>query len=141
MRLLLIALIPMISVYLPVYGQAEDPEEPLLLKTIYFGGGSYYISDDQVVGIKNFFEGIENIENFEITISGHTDNIGGKEYNEWLSLMRSMSVKREILQLEIPEELVHIREFGQDNPLYDNRRWEGKLRNRRVDIILTPIVF
>lgn len=116
-------------------------EKDQIVKSIYFGGGSYYVTPHQVKGIAKFFDEIENIENYEVIISGHTDDIGGKEYNEWLSQMRGRSVKGELLKILIPEELISIKNFGQDNPLYDNSRFEGKLRNRRVDIILQPIVF
>jgi len=124
-----------------ILAQETDVEIKELKKSIYFGGGSYYVSPDQAQGIKEFFEGIEDIKNYQITIAGHTDNIGGKAFNEWLSQMRGLSVKEKIVALEIPEELVHIKEFGQENPLYDNEQHEGRARNRRVDIILTPIVF
>ena len=134
--LILVLLVPIVSI-----SQTKIPDEKDLRKSIYFGGGSYYINELQIIGIRDFFDTIDNIENYEITISGHTDNIGGKEYNEWLSYMRSMSVKMQIIELEIPPEFIHLREFGQDNPLYDNDEWQGKRQNRRVDIILTPIVF
>ena len=124
-----------------VFAQSQDSEKAKLRKSVFFGGGSYYISDEQVASIRNFILEFENLENYEITIAGHTDNIGGKEYNEWLSYMRSNAVKGELIKIEIPAEMIHIKEFGEDNPLYDNRSRYGKNLNRRVDIILTPIVF
>ena len=134
-------LLAIIGVVSPVFSQETEVKDETLRKSVYFGGGSYYISHDQVVEIKEFFEAIDNIKNYQITISGHTDNIGGKEYNEWLSHMRSLSVKENLLGLEIPEELIFLKKFGQNNPLYDNDKYEGRARNRRVDIIISPIVF
>ena len=125
----------------PVLSQESVAKEETLRKSVYFGGGSYSISQDQITEIKEFFDSVDNIKNYQITISGHTDNIGGKEYNEWLSHMRSQMVKENIIKLDVPEELIFIKKFGQDNPLYDNEKHEGRLRNRRVDIILSPIVF
>ena len=123
------------------YSQQTITEQKKLRKSVYFGGGSYYITDDQIIGIQLFMEKFENLENYEITVAGHTDDIGGREYNEWLSSMRSIAVKQQLIQMRIPDEMIHIKKFGQDNPLYDNQSWMGKQGNRRVDIILTPIVF
>ncbi|MDH5604931.1 MAG: OmpA family protein [Cyclobacteriaceae bacterium] len=125
----------------PVLCQESAEKELTLRKSVYFGGGSYIISQDQILEIKEFIESVDNIKNYQITISGHTDNIGGKEFNEWLSHMRSEKVKENILELDVPEELIFIKKFGQDNPLYDNEKHEGRARNRRVDILLSPIVF
>src|SRR5690349_24849093 len=73
-------------------------------KSIYFGGGSYYISDDQVAALYHWLDSIPNLlEKYEIHLISHTDPIGGKEYNEWLSRMRSGAVQGLLLQRPIPE--------------------------------------
>lgn len=127
-----------------IFAQESNPKKQKseqIVKSIYFGGGSYYVTPDQVQGIKDFFDEIENIENYEVLIAGHTDDIGGKEYNEWLSKMRGRSVKNELIEILVPEELIKIKNFGMENPLFDNQKYMGKLRNRRVDIILAPLLF
>ncbi|MTI19735.1 OmpA family protein [Fulvivirga sp. RKSG066] len=116
-------------------------QDSLIVKSIYFGGGSYYIDGQQIEELETFIDQIERIENYEIIIFSHTDNIGGKEYNEWLSQMRSTSVVKELLEINVPEELIEIRDFGFSNPLYTNRTHNGRVMNRRVDVILSPIVF
>ena len=71
----------------------------------------------------------------------HTDNIGGKEYNERLSKMRSQSVIDLMLKLEkIKKEMIEVRDFGLYNPVYDNSTWEGRMKNRRVDVILWLVI-
>lgn len=116
-------------------------EEPYLLKSVYFGGGSYYIDGRQLQEIQEFIGAVPNLDNYHIAISSHTDNIGGAEYNQWLSEMRSRSVIQALGQMEIPEERIQIQDNGQKSPLYDNRTWGGKRANRRVDIVLTLVVF
>ena len=111
------------------------------MKSVFFGGGSYYIDGMQVGEIKEFIESIPDLENYQIGISSHTDNIGGAEYNEWLAKMRSLSVIEQLKLLDIPEEQIIIKDNGQRNPLYNNNTLRGRLANRRVDIILTPIYF
>ncbi len=125
---------------LPLYAQ-EDSETELVKKSIFFGGGSYYIDELQQEELKTFIQSVENLENYEIVIFSHTDNIGGKEFNQWLSQMRSESVLYELLEIGVPEELTEIKDFGLTNPLYTNSTTGGKIMNRRVDVILVPIVF
>ena len=113
----------------------------LKMKSVFFGGGSYYIDGVQIQEIADFIESVPDLENYQIGISSHTDNIGGAEYNKWLSEMRSLSVIEQLKLLNIPEEQIIIKDNGQRNPLYNNNTLRGRLANRRVDIILTPIYF
>lgn len=119
---------------------AASSQDSLIRKSIYFGGGSYYIDDFQVVELQQFIEGVERLENYEIIVFSHTDNIGGKDYNEWLSKMRSRAVINELLEMEVPVEMIKTRDFGLSNPLYTNTSHNGRVMNRRVDVILWPIV-
>ncbi|MEP2772118.1 MAG: OmpA family protein [Fulvivirga sp.] len=120
---------------------AVSAQDSLIVKSIYFGGGSFYIDDIQLQEMKEFIDAVENLEYYEVVIFSHTDNIGGKEYNEWLSRMRSMSVYQELLNINVPKELMEIKDLGYSNPLYTNRSHGGRRMNRRVDIILSPVVF
>lgn len=117
----------------PAFGQET------LIKSIYFGGGSYYIDGVQVNDLKVFIKSIPNLEQYQISISSYTDNVGGVEYNKWLSKQRSMSVRRELIRLNIEDERILQEDNGQFNNLYDNNTHRGRMANRRVDIILTPL--
>lgn len=108
--------------------------------SVYFGGGSYYIDGKQIKDIETFIKSIPNIEHHQITVSSHTDNIGGAEYNAWLSQMRSKMVIGELGKLNLPINEINVVNNGQFNPLFDNRTMDGRLANRRVDIILEPIL-
>lgn len=108
--------------------------------SIYFGGGSYYIDPEQEKELFKWIDGIEGIENHEISVHGHTDNIGSLEYNQWLSQERCEAALQRLLQKGIPRDRISIEEFGELNPIYDNSTLEGRLKNRRVDIIIKPLV-
>ena len=132
----------LLTVQIPVLGQAaEGKEDAPLMKSIFFGGGSYYIDPEQVQELKEFIEGLPDIEHYNIAIHSHTDNIGGVEYNNWLSQMRSESVIYELILQNIPMEQIYIKDFGEYNPVFDNNTYKGRILNRRVDIIFEPILF
>lgn len=111
-------------------------------KSIFFGGGSYYIDEFQIEELYDFLDSIPNmLEKYQIHLISHTDPIGGKEYNAWLSRMRSEAVHQILLHKEIPDHKITIKDWGLDNPVYSNSSYEGMQMNRRVDVILYPIVF
>lgn len=122
----------------PAFSQETDS---LIRKSIYFGGGSYYVDEYQSTELQDFILNVEKLENYEIVLFSHTDNIGGKEYNEWLSFMRSTAVQDKLLEIGIAEEMMQIKNFGMNNPLYRNSSNSGRHMNRRVDVILVPVVF
>jgi len=125
----------------PLHGQVEETSPNYYIFSIYFGGGSHYIDSEQSQDLFDWIDAIEDADNMEISIHSHTDNIGSKSYNAWLSQMRSESAIRKLIEKGLRQEMMSIEDFGELNPVYDNSTWEGKLKNRRVDIILRPIIF
>jgi len=120
---------------------AQEEDEPAYhIKSIFFGGGSYYIDETQAQELFDWLDSFENINEYEISIQSHTDNIGSMEYNKWLSRMRGQSTLQLLHQKGIPPEVISNEDFGENSPVYDNATWEGKLRNRRVDVILKRIL-
>lgn len=121
---------------------AQDSERPAYyIFSIYYGGGSYYITPDQRQGLSEWLDEIPDLDQHEISVHGYTDDIGGVEYNQRLSEMRCQSAIVELLKKElIKPEQISIEEFGELNPIYDNSTWEGKLKNRRVDVIIRPVI-
>lgn len=111
-------------------------------KSIFFGGGSYYISDDQATELYHWLDSIPDLlEKYDIHLISHTDPIGGKEYNEWLSKMRSSAVQELLIRKPVPENKISIKDWGLENAVYRNDTYHGMKLNRRVDVILYPIIF
>lgn len=125
--------------YLPVWAAGQQIDTSMHIKSIYFGGGSDYIDIDQVNELYDWLDGFENLEQYEIIIHSHTDDIGGVQYNQWLSQMRSSSVWHRLIEYPVIPEAIEIKDFGEFLPTYDNSTWMGKLKNRRADVILRPL--
>ena len=84
-------------------------------KSIYFGGGSYDIDDSQITDLYQWLDSIPDLmDKYSIQLISHTDPIGGKEYNEWLSEMRSQAVHQILLQKSIPEHKISIKDWAYD---------------------------
>lgn len=130
------------TLLLMLAGTAFAQQQDEIRKSIYFGGGSYYVDDNQVEELYYWLDSIPNLlDKYDIQLISHTDPIGGKEYNEWLSKMRSETVQQLLLDKAIPEHKITIKDWGLDNPVYSNTSFQGMQMNRRVDVILYPIIF
>jgi outer membrane protein OmpA-like peptidoglycan-associated protein len=113
-----------------------------IIKSIFFGGGSYDIDAEQQQVLSDWLDSIPNLlDRYEIELISHTDPIGGKRFNEWLSKMRSEAVFQLLLDKFIPEKMIHIKDWSFDNPVYSNETFQGMIMNRRVDVIIRPVVF
>ncbi len=96
----------------------------------------------QAKELSDWLDSIPNLlEKYEIQLISHTDPIGGKEFNAWLSQMRSQAVFDLLLSKDIPERLISVKDWGLENPVYSNQSYRGMRLNRRVDVVLHPVVF
>jgi len=120
--------------------QAISPNDQDYQISIFFGGGSYYIDQEQATRLRDFLDGIPDIKGYEVEVQGHTDDIGNREYNLRLSDYRTRSVQERLIAYPVPEGAIHLLPLGEDSPSFDNATWKGKLSNRRVDIIFRRVV-
>ncbi len=124
---------------LPSAAVAQSDE---IRKSIYFDGGSYFIDEYQAGDLAHWLDSIPNLlDKYEIQLISHTDPVGGKRYNQWLSHMRSEAVFQILVERDIPGKIIHIKDWGLENPVYSNDDYKGMIMNRRVDVILRPVVF
>jgi outer membrane protein OmpA-like peptidoglycan-associated protein len=71
----------------------------------------------------------------KIEIDGHTDNVGGHDYNVKLSQDRAAAVVAAIVAQGIAKERLTSGGFGPDKPVADNANPEGRAKNRRVELV------
>lgn len=75
-----------------------------------------------------------------VHIIGHTDSTGSEEYNLDLSLRRAASVALYLKQRGVSAQRLSIYGKGESQPRADNATAAGRQLNRRVEIILKPII-
>ena len=80
--------------------------------------------------------------NRKLKISGHTDALGGEDYNIELSRDRADSVRAAMIESGVPSDQISIEGFGAAKPRGENFRPdgsdnpEGRRLNRRAEILL-----
>ena len=72
-----------------------------------------------------------------ISVEGHTDNVGGSGYNQELSERRASSVREFLVQQGVRPENIQSHGFGMTQPKASNATATGRQLNRRVDLIVT----
>lgn len=69
-------------------------------------------------------------------IVGHTDSRGSVEYNQALSQKRAQSVANYLYSQGIEESRITVRGDGESKPKASNDTAEGRMENRRVEVII-----
>jgi outer membrane protein OmpA-like peptidoglycan-associated protein len=73
-----------------------------------------------------------------LAVEGHTDSVGGEEYNQRLSEQRAGSVRDFLIQQGITEmNSVPAKGFGKSQPVATNDTAAGRQLNRRVELIVS----
>ena len=74
---------------------------------------------------------------WKLEISGHTDNIGGENFNLVLSKKRAEALKNHLIFKGVDTNRLLTFYFGETQPLIDNTTLEGRKKNRRVEMKIT----
>ncbi len=71
----------------------------------------------------------------KLEIGGHTDNIGGHDYNMKLSAQRAAAIVAAIVAQGVAADRLRSAGYGPDKPVADNNKDEGRAKNRRVELV------
>jgi outer membrane protein OmpA-like peptidoglycan-associated protein len=72
-----------------------------------------------------------------IQVEGHTDSVGGDEYNMRLSEQRAGSVRDYLTAQGVPAAMVSAVGFGKTQPVATNDTAAGRQQNRRVELVVS----
>lgn len=73
----------------------------------------------------------------KIAVEGHTDSVGGDEYNMRLSENRAFTVRDFLVTEGVPAANVSAQGFGKTLPVADNATAAGRQQNRRVELVVS----
>ncbi|HSS98614.1 MAG TPA: OmpA family protein [Terriglobales bacterium] len=108
-----------------------------LVYGIYFDYNSDGIKKESEPVLKEIAQAMVDKPAWKLTITGHTDNIGGHKYNLELSQRRSASVKKALVErYHVDPNRLSTGGNGDFNPVDTNDTLEGRARNRRVELTL-----
>ena len=78
---------------------------------------------------------LRNNAGLNLTVEGHTDNVGTPPYNKSLSDARARSVVTALTAQGVETRRLRAAGYGQEKPIADNGTDEGRAQNRRVELV------
>ena len=119
----------------------KDADGNVLFKAVVqnellFAFDSFELSEDAKGILDKLIPVIEDVPDTKLKIIGHTDNIGGKSYNDNLSLNRAKSVASYLSAGGIDRNSIIEQGKGFSQPVADNTTEKKKKKNRRVEIFI-----
>ena len=82
---------------------------------------------------------VKKYPGYNISVEGHTDNVGKDKYNQALSERRAAAVKKYLVEHGAANaDKIKPTGYGKTRPIADNKTEEGKFKNRRVEILILP---
>lgn len=115
-----------------------------LEEDLLFASGRYEINQKGVNTLNKLSSALSNQKDLEILVEGHTDNIplkgqGAIKDNWDLSVKRATSVVK-VLTMNNNLDPIQLTAAGRAeyNPISDNTTKEGRRKNRRIEMIISP---
>lgn len=115
-----------------------------LAEQLLFGSGSIEVDKKGVGALQQLATVLKNNPDINIMVEGHTDNVPisrKSQYmqNNWdLSVLRATSIVDILTEAGVEPSKITAAGKGEFSPLNPNDSPEGKQKNRRTEIILTP---
>jgi|SRR5579871_131016 len=105
------------------------------LHGVYFNSGSAVLLEESEPMLKEVAALVKSSPEGTLTIEGHTDNIGSAQYNQSLSERRAAAVRDALVtRYGIGPGRLLAKGYGLTRPVETNTTFEGRARNRRVEL-------
>ncbi|MGH6746185.1 outer membrane protein OmpA-like peptidoglycan-associated protein [Novosphingobium sp. PhB57] len=109
------------------------------LPDVTFAVNSTEISPSFQAALDNVAQSMTKYPDSLIDVYGHTDSTGSDTYNLDLSKRRADSVARYLIMRRVASSRIQTQGMGKNYPVADNTTPEGRAKNRRVEIKITPV--
>src|SRR5690625_335757 len=118
----------------------EDEVKMQVPDDLLFDFGKSDLKTEAKETLDELIEDLSELPNdTHIQINGHTENVGGADFNMNLSEERAYAVADYIEESGKLDYLsMKVQGFGKEKPIASNEDEEGRQRNRRVEIVINP---
>lgn len=106
---------------------------------ITFPTGSSSVSSQFYPTLTSVAKVLNKYDKTMVAITGHTDNVGDREFNKRLSWDRAQSVTGFLGSQKVNPQRFQVSGSGMDQPVASNNTEAGRKANRRVNIQLAPL--
>jgi outer membrane protein OmpA-like peptidoglycan-associated protein len=119
--------------------QTRDSARGLIvnMSDVLFDTGSYTLKPDAREKLAKISGILLAYPSLKIQVEGHTDSVGGDDYNQRLSEQRAQSVREYLVDQMVSADSVTAFGFGKSKPVAANDTPEGRQQNRRVELVVS----
>ena len=116
-------------------GALNDPNSPLAVRVIYFDYDSANIRADFNDTVAAHASYLAANPNTVVTIEGHADERGSREYNLALGEHRSLAVRKQLVLLGASAAQIKTVSYGEERPAVDGHDDSAYGQNRRAELV------
>lgn len=109
-----------------------------LSQNLLFATGSSKLDSKGASAIAKLSEVLNKNTEIDVLVEGHTDSDGDAKMNWDLSTKRSLSIVDQMIKNKVAPNRITAAGRGEHVPVASNDTNDGKAKNRRTDIILSP---
>ncbi|WP_428353879.1 peptidoglycan-associated lipoprotein Pal [Methyloprofundus sp.] len=113
----------------------SDPSSPLSKRTIYFEYDSSQVLNEFIPVIEAHAQYLMNHPNQRITLQGHSDERGSREYNIALAEQRAKSVFKMMQLIGTMSNQIEVVSYGEEKPVALGHNDDAFALNRRVEVV------
>lgn len=103
---------------------------------VNFASASFVIPDTAKNDLDALIEYLSRHKEMHCELTGYTDNVGSKKYNQNLSENRANAVMNYLISHGVSSSRISIAGYNFEDPIADNTSETGRAANRRVEIVL-----
>lgn len=113
----------------------NDPASPLSKRVIYFEYDSSEVASADRETLANHARYLAGHQDLTVTLEGHADERGSREYNIGLGERRANAVRDLMIVQGVADTQIKTVSYGEEKPAVDGHDDSAWSQNRRVEII------
>jgi peptidoglycan-associated lipoprotein len=113
----------------------DDPNSPLATRTILFDFDSSTIKSEFLPVLRAHAGYLSTHASQRVTLEGHTDERGTREYNLALGERRANAVKQFLMAEGVGDDQLRTISYGEERSVDPGQNEEAWARNRRVELV------
>lgn len=110
----------------------------IAMKAVQFQTGSAVLKSESNTILNQIVDIMQRYPDFNMMISGHTDNVGSADLNQSLSEKRAKACFDYLIRSGVNASRLSHAGFGESRPISTNENEKGRSLNRRVEFNLIP---
>lgn len=110
-------------------------EKELVLKEVQFIVNTWTLTEKAKKTLDDVSKSLAAFPHVNLEVQGHTDTSGKLEWNRELSQKRAEAVVEYFVTKGLDKGRFTAKGYGPDTPKYDNKTFEGRVQNRRVELV------